>query len=259
MNHLWDLLGLSHSRKVQRAIASVRDSVCGILRIRPGPKKDQTQLAIVGTAWCVVRNRYFVTAHHVFNGGKTRDPADQFVILRAPANGPTLDSVSVTGYALEDASLDLAIVQVDVPASTAINIPPLPVTLKPQRDGTAVLTCGCPAPQVTGANVTSQGDLVGVQTFLMTHANEGIVAAQYIERGSLRYELNVGWHHGESGGPIFTLDPVRAFAVMQDYRNIQTEHGIMAGPHRAFALGPIGDVLRKLGATVDFVPPHSQS
>lgn len=249
---VWDLLGRSHSRKVGRAIASVRDSVCGILRVHTltGPKKGQSQLAIVGTAWCVVRNRYFVTAHHVFNEGRARDPADQFVILRAPGNGPTLDSIPVTGYALEDASLDLAIVEVDVPASTAIDIPPVPITLKQQRDGTAVLTYGCPAPLVTGANVTPQGQLLGVQTFLMTHANEGIVAAQYVEQGSRRYELNVGWHHGESGGPIFALDPVRAFAVMQDYRNIQTTHGIVAGPHRGRALAPIGDILGKLGAKV---------
>jgi hypothetical protein len=65
------------------------------------------------------------------------------------------------------------------------------------------------------------------------------------------YELNVGWHHGESGGPIFTLEEVPAvFSIMQHYRNIQAPHGIIPGPHRGRSLSAIQKNLTDLGATI---------
>jgi hypothetical protein len=65
-----------------------------------------------------------------------------------------------------------------------------------------------------------------------SHANEGIISAKYEMGIKTIYELNVGWHHGESGGPIaIPFMPPTVFSIMQNYRNIQSPHGIMAGPH----------------------------
>ena len=82
----------------------------------------------------------------------------------------------------------------------------------------------------------------------MNHANEGIVSAQYVVVGVRIYELNVGWHHGESGGPVVTLtDPPAAFSLMQYYRNIQSPHGTVAGPHCGRSLSAIQAELVGLG------------
>ena len=56
-------------------ISSIRDSVASVLKItRESSTSDAATAALptfgvafVGTAWCVVANRYFVTAHHIFN------------------------------------------------------------------------------------------------------------------------------------------------------------------------------------------------
>jgi len=77
------------------------------------------------------------------------------------------------------------------------------------------------------------------------------VSAQYPLGSLLVYELNVGWHHGESGGPVARLgDPSAAFTVMQQYRNIASPHGIVAGPHRGCTLVAIRQELTQLGATI---------
>ena len=91
----------------------------------------------------------------------------------------------------------------------------------------------------------------GGEFFLKSHANEGIVSAQYDMGGMRFYELNVGWHHGESGGPILRLDdPVTAFSVMQHYRNIKSPHGTVVGPHRGRSLVGVEQSIRNFGANV---------
>jgi hypothetical protein len=123
------------------------------------------------------------------------------------------------------------------------------VSFANQADGTEVLTIGFPAPEIVGLNVDPQGNFVGGQFFLKSHANNGIVSAQYILGGNLPvYELNVGWHHGESGGPIaiFADQPV-VFSLMQQYRNVQSPHGVLPGPHRGLALTAIKQDLEGLG------------
>jgi hypothetical protein len=62
--------------------------------------------------------------------------------------------------------------------------------------------------------------------------------------------LNVGWHHGESGGPILALEPVAVFALMQFYRNITGPHGVVAGPHMGRSIAVIESKLREVGAKV---------
>lgn len=109
---------------------------------------------------------------------------------------------------------------------------------------------GYPSPEISGLNLDPEGNFRGGNFFLKSHANTGIVSAQYDNGGKQMYELNVGWHNGESGGPITTLtNPPLVFALMQHYRNVQSPHGIQAGPHRGFALSAIADELVALGVT----------
>jgi hypothetical protein len=237
---------------VRKAIAAIRDGVCAILRIAPSPVAGQFNLAIVGTTWCIASNRTFVTAHHVLNAGNPRDTSHRFYVLRAPGNGRALNYWPVTGFRLEDATRDLVILDAPVPAGQGLAVPGIPVTMTPPEDGTPVLTYGCPAPVIASAGVSNQGDLATIQTILFTHASTGIVAAQYRKSPSpdIIFEFSVGWHHGESGGPVCRLDrEVAAFAVMQHYRNIQGPHGTMAGPRRGLALSAIQAELNSAGAT----------
>lgn len=237
---------------VRAAVALVRESVGALLRISPSAVEGQFQLGIVGTAWCVSANLAFVTACHALNDGGPRDPAHRYYVLRAPGNGPVVQHWPVTGFPLEDPSRDLAILSAPVPANTGITVPAIPVALSAPADGTAVLTYGCPAPAITKGSVSSDGTLRGISTILFAHANTGIVAAQYpaLPLTDTLFEFSVGWHHGESGGPVLRLDPeVAAFAVMQHYRNIQGPHGTMAGPRRGLALASIRSALAGVGAT----------
>jgi hypothetical protein len=108
---------------------------------------------------------------------------------------------------------------------------------------------GFPAPEIADIRVDRSGEYRGGQFFLKSYANEGMVSAQYVAGSGKVYELNVGWHHGESGGPIVVpTDPPAAFSLMQHYRNIRSPHGIVAGPHRGCALSVIQQELLGLGA-----------
>jgi hypothetical protein len=148
-----------------------------------------------------------------------------------------------------DPVLDLAIVEVGAPSDPGIVVSPIPVTVSPTPDGSQVLTLGFPAPEISAANVDQDRNWLGGTIFLKSHANEGIVSAQYEIDDVLHYELNVGWHHGESGGPVIRFDePAAAISVMQFYRNISTPHGIVAGPHMGRALQCIEATLRRYGA-----------
>ena len=240
-------------RDLPDAIDSVRDAVCALLRISPAGEPGKFHCAIVGTTWCIAPGRVFLTAHHVLNAGSPRVATHRFHVLSAPGNGHALYHWPVSGFLLEDAARDLVLLEAPVPADRKIDVPAIPIAVTPPRDGTPVLTYGCPAPGVAGATVSEQGDLTAIRTILFTHANTGIVAAQYEASSStdLLFEFSVGWHHGESGGPVLRLEPeVAAFAVMQHYRNIQGPHGTMAGPRRGLALASIQEELRRAGATL---------
>ena len=129
-----------------------------------------------------------------------------------------------------------------------VNIPALPLSFAQQPDGSRVITVGFPAPQIVNAKVDANGNYLGGEFFLKSHANEGIVSAQYAINGEPFYELNIGWHHGESGGPIVALsDPPAAFSLMQHYRTVQTPNGIMPGPRRGRPLSSIRNELEGLG------------
>ena len=246
---------------ITAAIPVIRDAVAAILRIHPrrlGSSKkgkhrpDKIDAALVGSAFCVIGDRYLVTAYHVFNNGKPRDPSDKYYIFTVQNNGPLAFHFPVTGFPIEDPALDLAVIEIGPCATAGVHIPAIPVTFGNQPDGERVLTVGFPAPEIAALNVDQQLNYQGGQFFLKSHANEGIVSAQYDLGGVDFYELNVGWHHGESGGPIVRLaDPLAMFSVMQHYRNIISPHGgLLPGPHRGHSLKAIESQLRSLGVQV---------
>lgn len=239
-------------------IAQVRDSVCAILRITKetknrGKKKPplvQFKIGFVGTAWCIVSNRYLVTAHHIFNGGKQRDATHFFYAFTVPGNGLHAYEFPVIGFPVEDPSVDLAVVEIGASSTPGQQIPAVAVTLAKPPDGAPVLSYGFPAPTVTKANIGSDGKYLGGEFVLKGHANEGIVAAQYDVNGVWHFEFNIGWHHGESGGPVFQLEPLAVFAAVQQYRPIQTPLGVQPGPRSGRSLNAIKDQLANLGAMI---------
>ena len=238
------------------AMKELRPCVADVMRIRPDRRKRHPRqkavfnLAFVGTAWCIA-DGIFLTAHHVFNSAAMRDRGDKFTLFLVPDNGNSAFHFPVVEYVLEDAVHDLAILRID-PSAGQIRAQCLPVTFRQVDDGTGAITCGFPAPAIAGGQVAPDGSwLGGGKFFLKSHANAGIVAAHYpLDPYGPLYELNIEWHHGESGGPICQVEPLAAFAVMQRYRNIQSPHGIMAGPHFGVALEVIEDTLKNAGATI---------
>jgi len=241
-------------------IPAVRESVAAILRlhvvkpekIKKGKARPpQIGAALVGSAFCVVENKYLVTAYHVFNGGKPRDSKDKFYAFMVPGNGDQAYHFPIISFPLEKPDFDIAVLEVGPCATVGQRIPSIPVSFSQQTDGSRVVTVGFPAPKIVDISLDQQGNYQGGQFFLKSHANEGIISAQYTIGGVLAYELNVGWHHGESGGPIVALtDPAAAFSLMQNYRNIKSPHGVVAGPHRGHALSVIQQELTNLGVTL---------
>jgi len=203
-----------------------------------------------GSGFCVLDDRYVVTAFHVLNEGKAPDPKDRQYVFTVPANGDPAYHFPVIAIPVQHADLDIAVLEIGPCVEPGIHIPAVPVTFRPLEDGQRVLTVGFPAPEVQHLSIDPEGNFVGGQFFLKSHANEGIVAAHY-QIGSLpMYELNVTWHNGESGGPIVSLDDLpAAFSLMQQYRNVQTPLGLMPGPRRGVALSTVESDLADLGVT----------
>ncbi|MBA7688014.1 hypothetical protein ES703_96488 [subsurface metagenome] len=233
------------SKEMATNIKQVRNSVCGLLRVHH-VSGNQYNVAIVGTAWCVIRNHYFVTAYHVLNNGQARNQNDKFFILRAPENGPKLERTPVVAFTFEDQACDYAILEINRQEGATLVFDALTIYTGQVEDGTKVLTYGYPSPKVSRAGINKQGQLIGINTVLLSHGNEGIVASQYAQGQYHMYELNVGWHHGESGGPILILNPPRVLAIMQRYKNISTPHGTVAGPHLGVSIEAISSQIANL-------------
>ena len=239
-------------------ISRIRDSVAAVMKITKEEPAEGTAppaaptfgVTFVGTAWCVVPNRYFVTAHHVFDNGQPRNPKDRFVLFFVPGNGLMGFHTPVTGFPFDDAGNDMAVIEIGAPPVGVDSVPAVSLSFDYPADGTRVLTYGFPSPVITAATVDVDGNWGGGQLLLKSHANEGIVAGQYEHSGAHVFELNVGWHHGESGGPVFRLAPLAAFALMQSYRGIQSPNGVYAGPHQGRSISAIRATLESLGVSV---------
>lgn len=239
------------------AIPKLRESVAAVLKLRPtkpesvvAGKVELAQFEVSwGTAFCVMSDKYLVTAFHVLNGGKPREPDAKFYALAVPNNGGPFFTFPVVAFPVERAELDMAVLEIGPCVTAGVHLSALPVAFGPQPDGTQVLTIGFPAPEIVGLSADPQGNFLGGQFFLKSHANSGIVAANYVLADGLPvYELNVGWHHGESGGPIaVSADQPTVFSLMQHYRNVQGPHGVLAGPRRGLALSAVRQELERLG------------
>jgi hypothetical protein len=225
------------------------------MRVTPTGQRDSNgapayNVNMVGSAWCVEGGRYFVTAFHILNNGQPRVPADRYFLFMVPDNGLQAFHFPVTRFVLEEPAHDFAVLEIE-PSVSGVRATPLPVTFDRIEDGVAVATCGFPAPEIHVGQVDQLGNWMGGQFFLKSHANTGIVSASYdITEGVTLYEVNVSWHHGESGGPICRVEPLAVFSIMQHYRNVQSPHGVVAGPHRGVGLGVVASALRELGAEV---------
>lgn len=232
-------------------IARTRKSVVAICRYRLiDAQTGQYQISF-GSGFVVVDDRYVVTAFHNLNGGEPRDPQDRYVAFVVPDNLSQAHHFSIVGFPLELPDVDLAIIELGPCETPGIHIPALPVSFGEHADGAQVVTVGFPAPEVVGISIDEHGNYRGGNFFLKSHANEGMLAAQYMLGPAHMYEFNVGWHHGESGGPVVRMaDPLAVITVMQHYRNIRGPHGIVPGPHRGIALSIIQNDLVKFGATI---------
>jgi len=189
------------------AIRQVRESTVAVIRIRETGRKSQGKnkpMAIeykvsFGSGFCVFGDKYVITAFHNLNEGKAPTEKDRHYILTVPENGNPAFHFPVIATPLLREDLDIAVLEVGPCVTDGIGLTPLAVTTRPQGDGTRVVTVGFPAPELHSLSMDPQGNYVGGDFFLKSHANEGIVAARY-DLGALPvYELNVAWHHGESG------------------------------------------------------------
>lgn len=236
---------------LERAIATARGSVVAVFRYRLVNAQTGECSISWGSGFGVVADRYVVTAFHVLNGGQPRDPNDKFLVFVVPGNGNQAFHFPVVGFPVEREDVDLAVLEIGPCATQGIHLPALPVSSGAHVDGAHVATMGFPAPEVAGINLDPHGNYTGGNFFLKSHANEGILAAQYGVGAAHVYEFNVAWHHGESGGPVVRIaEPMAAITVMQHYRNITSPHGVIPGPRRGIALSIIENDLVRLGATL---------
>jgi hypothetical protein len=231
------------------AIHTVRNSVCAVLRIRP-TGKNQADGKIVGSAWCVVDNKYLVTANHIFNDSQKREPTDRFYVFTVPNNEGFSYHALVTSFLLENAMSDMAIIEIDSSANKNFYVTDIPITLRQHQDGEQILTMGFPEPVLERFEIDDNFNYVTGAFFLKSHANEGIISAQYEMGDHFFYEFNTGWFPGESGGPIVSMEPLAAFSIMQQTRDINTKHGVIPGPCQGRSLSMIEDSLQLIGANI---------
>lgn len=238
------------------AIPALRNSAVAVLRIhrkrlpvtgRGKPRPAEFELSIA-SGFCIRDDRYVLTAFHIFSSGQPRIAEDKFYVFTVPGNGETAYHFPVLAFPFERPESDVAVLEIGPCATDGIHISAIPVSFAPRNDGAQVVTVGFPSPEIHGATIDPQGNYGGGQFFLKSHANEGVISAQYALGGVHVYEFNVGWHHGESGGLIASTEgPLAAFSVMQQYRVVQTPNGKVAGPHRGVALSAVKSELLELG------------
>ncbi len=252
--------------ELEVAIPFVRERVVAVMRLREVGRRNQGEgqpdavdyNVSFGSGFCVLDDRYVITACHVLNDDQPPTETDKHFAFVVPANGDQAFHFPVASIPVRRPDLDIAVLELGKCATDGVHVRALPLSPAPQADGVRVLTVGFPAPEVHGLSFDEHGDYVGGQFFLKSHGNEGIVAAHYMLGGLPCYELNVGWHHGESGGPVVTLagDEPAAFSLMQQYRNVQSPHGILPGPHRGLALSVVKQDLEKLGILMSAPTGH---
>lgn len=109
------------------AIPTVRRSIVAILRyrlVRPETiKKGKVHPAEYKVGWgsgfSIVSDRYVITAFHVLNDGRRRNPSDKFVAFVVPGNDVKAYHFPVTVFPVEWPDLDLDVLEVGQCSSTS--------------------------------------------------------------------------------------------------------------------------------------------
>ncbi len=244
---------------VPDTIQSIRDCTCAILRVI----KDETEtevaderevevgLAFTGSGVCIVDDELILTAHHVLNNGEERDPNDDFYVFCVPDNERRAYHYPVIDFPLELGDRDVAVLRLGNPSGEQAELSAATLAADGFRDGTSVVTCGFPSPEIGGAQFDQDLNFRRGDFFLKSHASTGIIAAQYEVPEGPYFEFNVGWHHGESGGPVVVADSGEVISLMKGYRNIETPHGVVQGPNIGPELRDLSVRLEQLGATFE--------
>jgi hypothetical protein len=138
-----------------KAIPIVRESVAAILRIQSKKvknKKSKTPpfvAGMAGSAFCVVKDKYVLTAQHILNGGKVRNLNDKFFAIVVPQNGDPAYHFPIISFPLERQDLDMAVLELGACTESGIHMTALPVSFSSYPDGTPVITVGFPSPELT--------------------------------------------------------------------------------------------------------------
>jgi hypothetical protein len=122
------------------AIPKLRESVAAILRLRmtkpEAARKGKPRPAQFecgwGSAFSVVSDKYLVTAFHVLNGGKPRDPSAKFYALVVPGNGDPFFTFPVVAFPVERQDFDMAILEIGPCSTAGIHLPPYPCPSPPR-------------------------------------------------------------------------------------------------------------------------------
>lgn len=246
-------------------ISRLRESVVAIMGLKQispagtstsGQQTPATYNVNWGSGFCIVDDKYVVTANHnLLDGGNARNKSTNFYAFIIPNNDNDAFYFPIKSFVLERKDIDMAILELGPCNDSNQHLKASPVTLSTPSDGTNVLTIGFPAPEVHGISADPNGNFKGGSFLLKSYANQGIVAAQYILNAQgiklPAIEFNIAWNHGESGGPVATQDDEPAiFSLMQHYRNVQSQHGIQAGPRRGLSLELIENDLKSVGAKI---------
>lgn len=140
-------------------------------RAASGRQSPESPSSATGTGFAVAANGYIATAFHVVNEAKS---------IKVVIDGKELDAVVVA----KDQNNDLAVIKVD-----HSNLLTLPIAKSTdQKVGDDVFTTGFPDPQIQGENVK------------LTKGS--INAASGIRDNTAMFQVSVGVHGGNSGGPL---------------------------------------------------------
>ena len=196
---------------------------------------------IIGTGFCIHRDGIVVTCNHVLETFMPKPIVQQIADAGGPANQPTpavsitpavmffdsrrfADSLAVfpvpAATVIGKMDFDLAMIRVPIHAAFKAGGYPT-VEIEPFEDiheGMEIATCGFPLGNYLG-------DQIGTVTSSFT---KGILSSiiptgdtpeQYVKG----FQLNLTATHGNSGGPVFSMESGKVFGVLQ--RGIATRDG----------------------------------
>src|SRR5207245_11670282 len=137
-------------RGVGHAVAAIlRVHISRTEAVKKGKARPrEVQVSLGGSAFCVVADRYLVTAFHVLNEGKPRNPSDKFYAFVVPGNGDPMFHFPVVAFPVERHDLDVAVLEIGPCASACVQVRAPPASFTPRAAGTRVVTVGYPAPEI---------------------------------------------------------------------------------------------------------------